>query len=133
MRARSLSLLAVLAVVVGACSIDAAELPATPTPGDSPAEIALATATATATETAARDHVLARLEDAVRRPRAGQLHHAIRDGDVEAAADDRRRHAAARADYRLEASEPPALHRHEQHGARPPAGLRSGEEPGPQV
>ena len=53
MRARSLSLLAVLAVVVGACSIDAAELPATPTPGDSPAEIALATATATATETAA--------------------------------------------------------------------------------
>ena len=53
MRARSLSLLAVLAVVVGACSIDAAELPATPTPGESPAEIALATATATATEAAA--------------------------------------------------------------------------------
>ena len=53
MRARSLSLLAVLAVVIGACSIDAAELPATPTPGESPAEIALATATATATEAAA--------------------------------------------------------------------------------
>src|SRR5437762_2204295 len=53
MRARSLALLAVRAVLVGACSIDAAELPATPTPGDSPAEIALATATATATEAAA--------------------------------------------------------------------------------
>src|SRR5437868_2362482 len=53
MRARSLTLLAVLALVVGACSIDAAELPATPTPSDSPTEIALATATATATEAAA--------------------------------------------------------------------------------
>src|SRR5438105_11041677 len=41
------------ALVVGACSIDAAELPATPTPSDSPTEIALATATATATEAAA--------------------------------------------------------------------------------
>src|SRR5438477_1590484 len=55
MRARSLSWLAVRAVVIGACSIDAAELPATPAPGESPAEIALATATATATEAAATE------------------------------------------------------------------------------
>src|SRR5438105_12794940 len=53
MRGRALALLAVLALVVGACSIDAAELPATPSPTDSPTEIALATATAIATEAAA--------------------------------------------------------------------------------
>src|SRR5438309_52106 len=47
MRAPWLTLLAVLAVVIGACSIDAAELPATPIPTDVPTEVALATATGT--------------------------------------------------------------------------------------
>jgi YVTN family beta-propeller protein len=47
MRARSRALLAILAVVIGACSIDAAELPATPTPAESPTEVALAAATPT--------------------------------------------------------------------------------------
>jgi len=55
MRAPWLTLLAVLAVVIGACSIDAAELPATPIPTDVPTEVALATAIATPTEVAATE------------------------------------------------------------------------------
>src|SRR5438876_1389632 len=55
MRAPWLTLLAVLAVVIGACSIDAAELPATPIPTDVPTEVALATAIATPTEAAATE------------------------------------------------------------------------------
>jgi YVTN family beta-propeller protein len=46
-RARSLVWLAVMAVVVSACAIDAAELPATPIPTASPTEVALASPTAT--------------------------------------------------------------------------------------
>ncbi|MDP9276540.1 MAG: hypothetical protein M3O99_13225 [Chloroflexota bacterium] len=49
--ARSLARLAVLAIVVSACAIDAAELPATPIPTASPTEIALASATPSAETT----------------------------------------------------------------------------------
>src|SRR4029077_10724977 len=50
--ARSFVWLALLAIVVSSCSIDAAELPATPTPTAAPSETALATTTPAAEATA---------------------------------------------------------------------------------
>ncbi len=50
--ARSFVWLAVLAIVMSSCAIDAAELPATPAPTVAPSEVALATATPAAVATA---------------------------------------------------------------------------------
>jgi DNA-binding beta-propeller fold protein YncE len=50
-RVRSLVWLAIVAVVVSSCAIDAAELPATPVPSASPTEVAIATATPAASAT----------------------------------------------------------------------------------
>jgi len=51
--ARSFAWLAVLAIVMSSCAIDAAELPATPTPTEAPSEVAVVTPAPAATATPA--------------------------------------------------------------------------------